>query len=1852
MASVRVAVRVRPMNRREKDLTAKCIIEMEGTKTSITNLKIPDGVAGDSMRDRTKTFTYDFSYDSTDCKSSAFVSQEKVFRDLGTDVLKAAFEGYNACVFAYGQTGSGKSYTMMGNPGDAGLIPRICEGLFSRISEATRWDEASFRTEVSYLEIYNERVRDLLRRKSTQTYNLRVREHPKDGPYVEDLSKHLVQNYSDVEELMDAGNINRTTASTGMNDVSSRSHAIFTINFTQAKFDAEMPSETVSKIHLVDLAGSERADATGATGVRLKEGGNINKSLVTLGNVISALADMTQDGVNTNLKKKSLFVPYRDSVLTWLLKDSLGGNAKTIMIATISPADVNYGETLSTLRYANRAKNIINKPTINEDANVRLIRELRAEIARLKALLVQGNQIALLDSPTALSMEEKLHQNEARVLELTKEWTNKWNETQNILKEETLALRKEGIGVVLDSELPHLIGIDDDLLSTGIILYHLKEGRTYVGREDASTEQDIILHGLDLESEHCMFENQNGTVTLVPLGGAQCSVNGVQVTEPSQLNQGAVILLGRTNMFRFNHPKEAAKLREKRKSGLLSTFSLSMTDLSKSCENLSTVMLYNPGLFTEKGPVFLRLEFERQQREELEKLELKRRLIKEMEAKQQSEKAELERLQQEVESQRKESEEVHQRILHQEESLRRRSQDIESRLRDFLAEKERFEEERRSEIQGVALQRRQLHNQQQEGEAEEEQDEEQRRQQEAVEQTEIYRELERLKREREEQKVRLEAERRRLEEQEREQLSLVGRLEEQLREKHEAATTLLTREDARRLEEERRALGEIRGALLRAKEAGERPDVEDASKEARSAQARFTDFKAAQVKELGLLEEGLRQQRERLEKEVAAERNTVLLLTHSLKEREQQLKETQEKGAQDATAVCQEEQLVKQAEHRLQFKEWQLASVADCLLPALAEEKLRAVEMLERSSGGSNGNCDSPPGLDNTLYQVEKELDDKEEKLNLHWHSAQQLQQLQETYEFTANVARQEEKVRRKEKEILESKEKQQREAMEQAVARLERRHSALRRSVSLEPDAEEQRHKSSVQRNLSGTDLDQQRVEQEIQKLRQRISEGEENNRTHSISNEEKTSHSSSPVSHIQSLNTLLPLSDDRLNAYIEEEVQRRLRKMNLLNGGSNMDLSLSCESLRDDEKLKNINPRRQKYERPCGLWSSSLSTTELEAESCPKVEQNALEEPENVPLKVHREEKLVSTAEVLIEKEETYRDGGRNTGRHGGMNIALGGEGRTVCELDRCDTEQDKLFCVNSANTEDNRFDENENIAEKRGTDSACCVCDDKKVEDRAKEWLVIGSSYSCSKENVKRQTHDTGEAEDAELSGDQSSKRKNSVDGYVTSKQKSKECVNGQIKQDTDAEAEKVAAKRNYVLEYFAGKLSDAYKDAGRRLQGTRDIIRNVGTGEMKIVLSQYMTMISKELPLIHRMQLKPQPEPGLRAVNKVSLVADCALSLHQNTSKSVITGVSGQPRGSVSSFKNTSPEVFYQRLVELPPVLSQLQTLSSLEILEKLESLFPQIQVGKPLSIFWLKTANSKQPIPKPGCLLLSEKDITVVSPGTDSKDTLALFHHFNLLEIKTVQISLGGQHVRLIGCTEDTVLAVFTHSKELTQEFCKALLKALAPEKFSEGTESHPLLSDDLMVLSLDWTSSVPDIILDSDLHITSRFKRVLADLLYIVHGNMDSPGKPSLADVCPLLYTSVKVKNSTRAPQDTIFQFLLTDSYVALLQEDGVFHPVPRGSCLVPVQPQFQGLELRKQSDIRCLVVRQSDNCLVVDIVFTTQKPQTQEKKVESGLDSAEVPSASDYSHQCDSWKLCFGCTSEAVILINHLCTM
>nr|XP_033942495.1 kinesin-like protein KIF1B isoform X10 [Pseudochaenichthys georgianus] len=381
-ASVKVAVRVRPFNSRETGKDSKCIIHMQGNTTTILNPKQP--------KEPAKTFSFDYSYWShTTPEDPSFASQNRVFNDIGKEMLAHAFEGYNVCIFAYGQTGSGKSYTMMGrqDEGQEGIIPMLCEDLFFKINDEDNKEELAYSVEVSYMEIYCERVRDLLNPKNKG--NLRVREHPLLGPYVEDLSKLAVTSYTDIADLMDAGNKARTVAATNMNETSSRSHAVFTIVFTQKKHDSEsdLSTEKVSKISLVDLAGSERADSTGATGTRLKEGANINKSLTTLGKVISALAEVDNSTSKSKKKKKTDFIPYRDSVLTWLLRENLGGNSRTAMVAALSPADINYDETLSTLRYADRAKNIKCNAVINEDPNNRLVRDLKDEVSRLKELL-------------------------------------------------------------------------------------------------------------------------------------------------------------------------------------------------------------------------------------------------------------------------------------------------------------------------------------------------------------------------------------------------------------------------------------------------------------------------------------------------------------------------------------------------------------------------------------------------------------------------------------------------------------------------------------------------------------------------------------------------------------------------------------------------------------------------------------------------------------------------------------------------------------------------------------------------------------------------------------------------------------------------------------------------------------------------------------------------------------------------------------------------------------------------------------------------------------------------------------------------------------------------------------------------------------------------------------------------------------------------------------------------------------------------------------------------------------------------------------------------------------------------
>ncbi|XP_048823923.1 kinesin-like protein KIF1B isoform X8 [Lagopus muta] len=603
-ASVKVAVRVRPFNSRETSKESKCIIQMQGNSTSIINPKNP--------KEAPKSFSFDYSYWShTSPEDPCFASQNRVYNDIGKEMLLHAFEGYNVCIFAYGQTGAGKSYTMMGKQEEsqAGIIPQLCEELFEKINDNSN-EEMSYSVEVSYMEIYCERVRDLLNPKNKG--NLRVREHPLLGPYVEDLSKLAVTSYTDIADLMDAGNKARTVAATNMNETSSRSHAVFTIVFTQKKHDAEtdLSTEKVSKISLVDLAGSERADSTGAKGTRLKEGANINKSLTTLGKVISALAEVDNCTSKSKKKKKTDFIPYRDSVLTWLLRENLGGNSRTAMVAALSPADINYDETLSTLRYADRAKQIKCNAVINEDPNAKLVRELKEEVTRLKDLLraqglgdiIDTSMGSLTASPSSCSLSsqvgltsvssiqerimstpggeeaiERLKESEKIIAELNETWEEKLRKTEAIrmerealLAEMGVAIREDGgtLGVFSPKKTPHLVNLNEDPLMSECLLYYIKDGITRVGQADAERRQDIVLSGAHIKEEHCIFRserNNNGEVivTLEPCERSETYVNGKRVVQPVQLRSGNRIIMGKNHVFRFNHPEQARAEREK-----------------------------------------------------------------------------------------------------------------------------------------------------------------------------------------------------------------------------------------------------------------------------------------------------------------------------------------------------------------------------------------------------------------------------------------------------------------------------------------------------------------------------------------------------------------------------------------------------------------------------------------------------------------------------------------------------------------------------------------------------------------------------------------------------------------------------------------------------------------------------------------------------------------------------------------------------------------------------------------------------------------------------------------------------------------------------------------------------------------------------------------------------------------------------------------------------------------------------------------------------------------------------------------------------------------------------------------
>jgi len=355
MIPVRVAIRVRPLL--DHELQQGCL----------------DNVCADEKENTIeigpKVFTYDYVFAGSD-------RANELYESCVQPLLDGCFQGLNATVLAYGQTGSGKTFTMGTTGGSQGVIPRVAKDIFANIEEEMKEGKIKYSVTVSFLEIYREEIRDLL----CSTSSLSVREDTNGQVFVSGLSETKVLSECDILDTLDKGCSERATGATSMNATSSRSHAIFTINVRAV--DEETQDVRVSKFHLVDLAGSERAKRTHAQGKRLQEGIDINKGLLCLGNVISALGSET---------KRQGHIPYRDSKLTRLLQDSLGGNSRTLMIACASPADSNFEETLNTLKYANRARNIQNKPTTNREDNThaqnKIITQLRAKISALEAEL-------------------------------------------------------------------------------------------------------------------------------------------------------------------------------------------------------------------------------------------------------------------------------------------------------------------------------------------------------------------------------------------------------------------------------------------------------------------------------------------------------------------------------------------------------------------------------------------------------------------------------------------------------------------------------------------------------------------------------------------------------------------------------------------------------------------------------------------------------------------------------------------------------------------------------------------------------------------------------------------------------------------------------------------------------------------------------------------------------------------------------------------------------------------------------------------------------------------------------------------------------------------------------------------------------------------------------------------------------------------------------------------------------------------------------------------------------------------------------------------------------------------------
>ena len=585
--NISVSVRLRPSNQTLFD----SIVTVSGTTVCLSKARVRDSSVGGS-KERYEVFGFDR------CYADEHNSQEDIFRDIGAQAVRAVEDGFNSCVFAYGQTASGKTYTMFGSEYNEGLTPRILNALLKKApsSPTHLGGERHCKIEMGYLEIYNEKVRDLLGWRpssasvSYQLPSLKIREHPIEGVFVQGLTMHTLNSVAEVKEYLEQGNKIRAIAATNINEHSSRSHAIIVLKVTKRQSylpGADGFSEVTSKLHLIDLAGSERVKHTGATNKRFKEGISINQSLTNLGKTISLLVEYSKLHPQ---KQNAFHIPYRNSSLTFLLKDSLGGNSKTFMIATISTAASNYSETRNTLLYASRARKIVNKPVVNQDMNLKVISDLRKEVECLKRLLNQAslNNNKSSAKPCAVSIgtdtsnmsipeccvhskliQEQLSKDEETIDQLLHASSSASTERSTSPETTSSDISTHEFGPPFLCRAVGVNSTPNDINALSVAgMFFLHEGETKIGSDPAKV--DILLTDEGISDLHCSLFIEDDSATIIKHESVTfLTVNGEPVMSHRFVNHGNEISLCEgTQSLTFYFPSQLATrlLRQHNKS--------------------------------------------------------------------------------------------------------------------------------------------------------------------------------------------------------------------------------------------------------------------------------------------------------------------------------------------------------------------------------------------------------------------------------------------------------------------------------------------------------------------------------------------------------------------------------------------------------------------------------------------------------------------------------------------------------------------------------------------------------------------------------------------------------------------------------------------------------------------------------------------------------------------------------------------------------------------------------------------------------------------------------------------------------------------------------------------------------------------------------------------------------------------------------------------------------------------------------------------------------------------------------------------------------------------------------------